>query len=230
MTPTVTVVIPHYYEQRRVRNLPILIDALNTGTVRPLEILIWNDARVPLGPFPNTHVILPHRAVGSKARYLAAMCAQGEYILFHDNDVCVEPKTIDTFLRYITEDTILSPAGRQVKDEFHGPMSDFNRVEGHVITKLTPVDIPHAKLSMSHRKVVNRLLGDLPFTDPDFEMDDVMYAAVAKHRGVGCFVYPWLPGEGYVLLSECGVGMWRDANFYKDRDKLVREHWPENFK
>jgi hypothetical protein len=37
---TVSVVIPHYYPEREP-NLWKIVDAFNTGTIRPLEILIW---------------------------------------------------------------------------------------------------------------------------------------------------------------------------------------------
>jgi hypothetical protein len=229
MTPTVTVVIPHYYEVRK-EYIGQIANALNNGTVKPLEILVWNDGLTPFSGLPdNVHVLTPHRPIGSKARYLAGLCALGDYILFHDNDMMVESRTVEGLLKYATEDNILSLEGRQVRDEFHGPMSDFNRLNGSTITIPTPVDIPHSEISMSHRRTANMLLGYIPFTEPDCEMDDIWYAAVAKHHGFGRFVIPFTPGAGFIRLSEKGVGMWKDKNFYKDRDALVRIHWAENF-
>ena len=229
MYPTVTVVIPHYYDVRK-EYIGKIAHALNSGTVRPLEILVWNDGLTPFSNLPNNvFVLTPHRPIGSKARYLAGMCAQGDYILFHDNDMMVEPRTLEGMLRFASEDAILSLEGRQVKDEFHGPMSNFNRLNGSTITVPTDVDIPHSEISLSHRRTANRLLGHIPFTEPSCEMDDIWYAAVAKHCGVARVVVPFIPGAGFIRLSEKGVGMWKDPNFYKDRDALVRVHWPENF-
>jgi hypothetical protein len=227
--PTVSVVIPHYYEVRK-EYIGRIAHALNSGTVAPLEILVWNDGLTPFTDLPeNVHILTPHRAIGSKARYLAGLCAQGDYIIFHDNDMMVEPRTVEGFLKYAAEDVVLSLEGRQVRNEFHGCMSDFNRLNGQTITVPTPVDIPHSEISMSHRRTANRLLGDIPFTEPSCEMDDIWYAAVAKHRGYGRFVIPFTPGAGFIRLSEKGVGMWKNPGFYRDRDALVREHWPENF-
>jgi hypothetical protein len=240
--PTVTVVIPHYYEVRK-DYIGQIANALNNGTVPPLEILVWNDGLTPFSNLPpNVHVLTPHRPIGSKSRYLAGLCALGDYILFHDNDMMVEPRTVEGFLKwvdytnhdlqsqgYMGRDAIFSLEGRQVLNEFHGPMSDKNRLNGRTVAVPTAVDIPHSEISLSHRCLANRLVGDLPFTDPLFEMDDVMYAAAAKHRGIPRYVIPFEPGAGFIRLSEKGVGMWRNPGFYEERDRLVREHWPENF-
>ncbi len=229
MNPSVSVVIPHYYEVRK-DYIGQIAEALNNGSVKPLEILVWNDGLTPFSNLPsNVFVLTPHRAIGSKARYLAGLCAQGDYILFHDNDMMVEPRTLEGFLEYAREDTILSLEGRQVLNEFHGCMSNKNRLNGRTISVPTAVDIPHSEISLSHRRLANRLVGAMALTEPSCEMDDIEYAAAAKHAGISRFVIPFDPGAGFIRLSEKGVGMWKNPGFYEERDRLVREHWPENF-
>jgi glycosyltransferase involved in cell wall biosynthesis len=107
-TPLVSVCLTHYERPELLRRA---LEHLMRQTYQHLEIILVDDgSRHPLAlqalddiesanhRFPVRVVRSTNRYLGA-ARNLAASQAQGEYLLFHDDDNFAEPQEIETFVR-----------------------------------------------------------------------------------------------------------------------------------
>jgi hypothetical protein len=224
---TVSVVIPHYYQQRR-ENITTIVRAHNTSTRVPDEIIIWNNDH-PFDVMPqNVKVIQAFRNVGCSARFLAAMTAQSDFVLFQDNDVCTEPDTLAHLMSFYKDfpgRAICALEGRYLLPS--KSYAECKKVDGLNRSTMQPIHISLGRLELVTKRVVNDLLSYIPFSDTD-RYDDILFSHAAEQNGVPRFVVPYLQGQGYINLNEHGVGAWYSANHMPERDALCREFWPED--
>lgn len=220
-TLSLSVVIPHYFVAREP-NLPILIGALQSGSRPPDEILIWNNDAPLSSPLAGARLIQSPWNLGCKARFLGALAALGEWILFQDNDVCARSGTVANLLRHGEHhpDAILSLDGRVI-----GPEDDYRgstRVRGRRVKAVTPIDITLGRMELIRRDVLMQVLARFPFRD-DTVMDDLAFSQAAREAGVPCCVVPCLPSEDVSNLDTHGVGLsitHRDA-YFAERNRVT---------
>jgi hypothetical protein len=213
----ITVVIPHFYSQRR-DNLRRIIYSLDHGSMRIDEVLIWNNDP-ELIHVHGAYVIQSHRNVGCQARILAALMARGDRVLFLDNDVAVNHKTIENLVRWHDElGGVVTVEGRQA---VRGHYSQWPKIYGHGITTPTRLFLSLGRGEMVRRQDLNRVLHHFPF-DPETKMDDLLLSQAYLKSKIPVHVIPCLRGVSDLQdLPMYGVGFCKEPNFYEQREKVA---------
>ena len=213
---SISVVVPHYYVQRE-RNLLMLVHALLAGSVVPDEIIFWANAPIYIKLPDEVSVIQSHRNVGAQARFIAALTAGGDYVVFHDNDVAVGRGTIKDLLGWSEKmpASIISIDGRN----FNGPDKRYTSTTlVQSPTRPMRVDISLGHLEMVRRTDVPRILATFPF-GKEARMDDLQWSAAAARAGVPIFA---VPADAVTALSMGGVGSCKEPDHYRERDRLCQ--------
>ncbi len=214
----ISVVIPHYYA-RREPNLRLIVDALQAGTVRPREILIWANEPV-LQELRGVSIIAAHRNVGAQARFLAALAALGQWIVFLDNDVSPESRTLETLLDWAQADQIHTLEGRLCSG---GGYREAPKIYGHSIAAPVRVQLSLGRGEIVWRRALPRLLQHFPF-DAGLVMDDLWFSAAAARQKVPIFVMPAAKGESSLReLPMYGEGLCLRREYYAERDAALSE-------
>lgn len=214
---SVSVVIPHYYPERDA-NLTHIITALRKGSVPPDEIIIWANSPIRYARLAGASVIQSHRNVGAQARFVAALTAVGDYVVFHDNDVMAGHRSVEQLLWWSQRvlGSIVSADGRVFA------VPGYKRYTNTVLIQrpevLTPVDISLGHLEMVRRTDVPKILSSFPFGD-EARMDDLQWSAAAARAGVPIYVAPGIEMTG---LSMGGVGSCKEPDHYRERDRLCQ--------
>lgn len=214
----VSVVIPHYYGKREP-NLSLIVEALRSGTVRPREILVWCNEPL-VGPLPGAQLILSHRNVGAQARFLAALAAWGEWVLFLDNDVLPEPRMVENLLLWARPGQMSTLEGRITRG---GRYRDAPKFYGRQVQTPLRVDVSLGRGEMVALGLLPRLLQHFPF-GKSVVMDDLWLSAGAAREGVPIYVVPAVPGESSLAeLPMYGEGLCMRPEFYAERDAALAE-------
>jgi hypothetical protein len=223
--PTVSVIVPHLYRERE-RNLLTIVDALLSGTTRPLEIIVWCNESLTkeLGGvlWDTVRLVESSWNVGCQARFLAALVARGDYVLFQDNDVCVRSRTVENMLSQA------SPGKAVSLDGYHVPplgYTERRRFFGWNQTSPVRVNLTLGRMEMVERKTLLRVLRDFPF-DASTVMDDMAFSAACKKNDVPIFVVPALDRDFvFVNLPDGGVGLSKGMppSYVERRDRTFRE-------
>jgi hypothetical protein len=221
--PTVSVVIPHYYVERE-KNLSGITKALVQGTVCPVEIVVWcNSATGCPEDLPDeVNVITSEWNVGCQARFLAALVARGDYVLFQDNDVCVRRRTVENLLQKVSPGKVASLDGYRVPPVGY---AERRRFLGWQQASPVLVNVTLGRMEMIERKTLLRVLRDFPF-GPSTEMDDLAFSAACKKNDVPIFVVPALDrDEVFINLPDGGVGMSKGmpVSYVDRRDRTFKE-------
>lgn len=220
--PSVSVIIPHFWATRRKNILPI-VNALNAGTLVPAEIIIWNNDH-PFDVLPQgVRVIQAPFNVGCKARFLAAMCASSEYILFQDNDLMVEQQTVAHLVSWhqkLGSTGTVALEGRALRPG--KPYSECNAVSGGPVK----MDITLGRMELVRRETVNAVLSDIPFTS-DTVMDDIWFSYVLNLHGWPRWCVPCIPtASGFKNMDEGGVGSYHRPAHWSERNTLCERLFP----
>jgi len=213
---SISVVVPHYYQERN-RNLLSIIASLRRGTIIPDEIVIWANSPINNVILTGASVIQSHRNVGAQARFIAALTAVGDYIVFHDNDVMVGKRTLEHLLEWSEKmpASIISVDGRN----FNGPEKRYTSTTlVQSPAHPTRVDISLGHLEMVRRTDIPRILATFPFGE-EARMDDLQWSAAAARAGVPIFA---VPADAVTGLSMGGVGSCKEPDHYRERDRLCQ--------
>lgn len=221
-----SVVIPAFYPERK-DNLSAIVMALQVSTASPDEIIIWNNGPVEaietVRHLSAVQIIQAPRNFGCKARFLAAMCAQGDYVLFHDDDLMVEECTIENMLDWASSDSIIALNGRKLVK--HAPYAAAMVIDGSCLQAPMIIDVSNGRLELVDRDAVQKLLPYVPFTDGAVH-DDILFSHAAEQHDMQCAVIPYGENEGFIDLENYGVGSCVGVNMaqhYNERNKLVKE-------
>lgn len=218
----VSVVIPHYFTVRN-SNLPVLVDALQSGTRPPDEIVIWNnDAPLPF-TLPGVRVMQSPWNLHCKARFIAAIAAVGDVLVFQDNDVSARPGTLAQLLKWHREmpEAILSMDGRRVR---HGEAySEAERVRSVKLTAPERIEITLGRMELMSRETMMRVLARFPWRD-DTIMDDLAFSYAAAEDGVPCYVVPCGRDQDVTKLNTHGVGLsvTHKEAYFAERDRVCQ--------
>jgi len=222
-----SVVIPNFYVER-LSNLREIIASIQTGSLWPDEIIIWNNLDAQPIAFPGLKpevlVVQSPRNVGSQARLLAAMMARGEWVLFLDNDTAVRRRTIENLVvhadRYANVDAVMTLEGREFIQGV--PYARWPKVYGHGLKSPRNVYLTLGRGEIVRRRVLNRVIGSFPF-DERTQMDDLHLSDAYDRSGVPVLVVPCEKGFSDLHdISMGGVGMCKDANWNARRDEVAR--------
>jgi hypothetical protein len=220
---TVSVVIPHFWSARH-RNLPQIVRALRESSVKPVEIVIWNNTPdLPEVP-ADVMVIQSPINVGCKARLLAAMCTTGSHILFQDNDLMVQPETIAHMAHTLhLEDRrrcMVALEGRKLVGGKTYEQCMF--LDGQKLTEPMEMEISIGRCELIQRNEVNNALSNFPFNSGG-EMDDIWFSYALKLNHVARLCIPYTPKvNGFTNLPEAGVGAHRAPEHMTKRDYLCK--------
>lgn len=220
---TITAIIPHYFNQR-ASSLIRACDALMRGTVKPDEVLVWNND-LPLGfTMPGVDVIQSHRNVGPQARFLAALgLARGQYVFFQDNDVAVERRTLEHLRHEIDDDPdhiLASLEGRRLTDGRY--RSSIWLRPG---VRRERADISLGRGEMIRRERLEDVLAHFPWASTPM-MDDLVFSRCLARTETPIWVVPAASEVGLVQLPEYQVGARFEERHYQTRDLLCRQYWP----
>jgi hypothetical protein len=165
-------------------------------------------------------MIRPHENLGSQARFIAALCAKSDWILFQDNDVAVGRRTIEALLRYseqVGAPCVMSVDGRRLTVDSLYTKSEWIRTA----QKLERIDISLGHVELVPRQVLPQILTLFPFGN-DGRMDDILFSSACAHSGVPLYVAPLVQDENIVEFPNRGIGACYDADHYAERDRLCQ--------
>lgn len=91
------VVIPHFHKERR-ENLDIIVNALNSNSVKPDAIVIFNNNRDYKVEIDGALCINSAVNIGSSVRYAMAYAMGAKYLIGHDDDLVLGHGDIDKLL------------------------------------------------------------------------------------------------------------------------------------
>lgn len=215
----VSVVIPHFFAERRA-NLARIAEALRAGTVKPVEIIVWNND----APLPSVHhhvsVIQSFKNVGPKARFLAALVARGDYVLFQDNDVTVLPKTIENLLLF--QHVLGGAVSVQGRVLGEGSYQRSPKLYGHGLDAPVGVDCLLGRMDLIPRGLLPSILSSFPWEETT-EMDDIWFSACAVAAGVPLHVVPTDRKQSDLVELMDGIGACRQMGFYAKREAVLKD-------
>ena len=220
-------VIAHWYDER-TQNLQKVVEALYTSSMRPDEILIWdNTAKLNPDYFPHCHILRSPWNIGCKSKFLAALTTRCEYIFMTDNDITVQTQALEHMMSFANRRVLLTLEGHVL-----GPDKSYRtstEPRWNTVTELTYVDTLNCRTDLIHRDTLKYLLQDIPFDDSEQSLHEDFYLAAACHKhDIVTFVVPGAPGQGFDRLPEHGVGMSvignnRKQSHYDMREALCKE-------
>jgi len=102
----ITSIILSHYKQRE-NHLIKMVNDLMTGTVKPNEIVIFVDN--PEIEFNDDRITVVHsnKSFLPRIRFALGTYFDTEYCFFIDDDLSVQPKTLENFMTYANPETIL---------------------------------------------------------------------------------------------------------------------------
>jgi hypothetical protein len=218
----VSVIIPHFYAARWP-NLQVIASALREGAVVPHEILIWNNEAGALPAIDGAQVIQSHRNVGCLARFVASLVAQGDWLLYHDNDMLCAAGTVQDLVMWAQRlgESIVSVDGWNFVDAKRSYAAGVNTYfTGQDLIEPRRVDVVPGHIELVRKDVALRILATFPFIDAP-EHDDLVWNACAERLGIPRYVVP----SKSSWLSDYGLGISREPGFNDRRDQLCRELW-----
>jgi hypothetical protein len=168
-------------------------------------------------------VIQSPRNIGCQARFLAALMATGDAVLFQDNDVVVRPQTLEALVRCAEEEprAVWTLDGRCANAETYRRWHKVRHVTG---TRQT-VTVSLGRMELITRATLRELLAIFPFGEQT-AMDDLALSWCAAQQQIPIVVPPTARDERFDQLDEAGVGWRRTKHFYDDRDTIARRYFP----
>lgn len=233
----VTVVIPHYYAAR-VPNLPVIVDTLALQTLPPKRVLIWNNDDAgdwDLARFidrAEVGVINAPDNYGPQARFLAGLLADTEWVLFHDNDVRLEPDGLRNLLAHaerLHHRDVATLDGRQRRGAHY---RDWWKIHGHGLPaqglERLSVDLSLGRVELVRRETLATVwfeIGKRPLASYTGHDDMAFSVAVQRHFGL-CYVVAADASQRMVDLPRFGTGLCTATDWNTQRDTWARQYWP----
>jgi hypothetical protein len=229
VTSPVSVVLLHYFPERVGNTRRAVLDLFH-GTVQPTEVLVWNNDLPVRWDFPvglQVHVLQSPRNLGCRARFIAAAAACSPWVLFHDNDIAVGPRTLENLLAWARElpESILTLDAYTVS--LGQPYASRRAVRR--VTDVQRVDVALGRLELVHRNTLARIIHHVPIYSESLRMDDLWLSAAAWKEDVPIYVPPATGEAAFVELSTCNVGSSvgpSKASHFAERERLFKELFP----
>ena len=110
MSTGVIAVVSHFWPTRR-KYLPEIVEAFHDQTVRPDDIVVWNNGPEPLEPMVGATVINSTQNYGARAKWVAAVAKPSPYYIMNDDDIKPRTRSIEHYLNYATPGCALATHG-----------------------------------------------------------------------------------------------------------------------
>lgn len=206
----ITAIIPHYFEERE-ENLRRIVSSYKTTGVS--EVIIWDNTGSLV--MSDAIVINSPRNIGCRGRFLAALTATNDVLLFQDNDLLLEQHAIEHMLSRLNNN-IVTLDGRKFYDDKlytnseHVVRPDYDRL----------VHISLARAEMMDKNTFISVFITQYFDQ--MEMDDIWLSWLANTLSIDIIVPAHKEGCGFINLDEKGVGASAKPNHYETRNELCK--------
>lgn len=208
----ITAIIPHYFKERE-DNLKIILDSYKGSPVS--EVIIWDNTGELELTADGVIVVNSPKNVGCKGRFLAAMMADNDTLLFQDNDISVESGTIE-YMKSKLKDNIVTLDGRLVtRGEDYKNSRHIVRPEVDSIA-----NISLARMEMMQRDTFINIFITKFFNE--MEMDDIWLSWMAHTLSIEILVPAHKEGCGFMNLDERSTGASYLSTHYDKRNELCK--------
>lgn len=217
----VTAIIPHYYTQRRP-NLPVVVEALRSGSLPVTKILIWNNDPKPL-TVKGAEVVQSPCNMGARARFIAALMTQKRYVFFQDNDLAVQRETVENLVGWAERlpRSVVSLDGRLLR-AVDGSYIHSILLGPGVVGSPRAVDVTLGHAEMIMTSLLPQVLKHFPFCEAPV-MDDIWFSWACEQEQILRRVIPNGTGSAFRTLKEWNVGARMEKKHYRNRDELCRK-------
>lgn len=210
----ITAVIATYWKERE-KNIPKIIKAFDEGSVKPDEILIFNNNPSVAVPMERADVIQSSHNFGHRAKFISALLYTSDYYFFLDDDMCPNKDTLKVFMKYANEDCCLTQFGRRI--------NVHERFRARKLQKLTQVDYAEGVggIFCSRKALINMFILEelLKNSKLDYKREaDLVLSMANKPK-----VVPVDKDSELIDIGQQGVGMFREAGHDKKRHKVIME-------
>jgi hypothetical protein len=215
---TITAIILSHYKERE-NNLKRIVDDLLAGTVKPDEIIIFKDNPEITYTDNRCTIIRSDRQFLPIIRFAIGSICNTDYCFFIDDDLTVRKHTLENFVQYADEDTILGLEGN-ILAEGDNPYTKGESINrgGRLVTVDIIIRTYFVPVSILAAAVLLR--ADHPEL-PKQSVDDI-FLCLANKLGSN-IVIPIDESSNMTELNEGGVGQSYAGNHYKNRDEVCRK-------
>lgn len=217
---TITSIILSHYKERE-DNLKRIVDDLLSGTVKPDQIMViidnpkikYEDKRVVIIKSNKTFMPIIRFSIGS-------IC-DTDYCFFIDDDLSVREKTLENFIKYADEDTILGLEGNILNQSIN-PYTTGETVNRGNYDKPKQVDIIIRTYFVPRVILAQSILLRADYPElPQKSVDDIFLCLSNKFGKQ--LVIPVNNETDVIELPEGGVGQCYSGEHYKNRDEVCKE-------
>ena len=217
----ITSIILSHYKQRE-NHLIKMVNDLMTGTVKPNEIVIFVDN--PEIEFNDDRITVVHsnKSFLPRIRFALGTYFDTEYCFFIDDDLSVQPKTLENFMTYANTETILGYQGSILGDTNTPYANDKPVRRGN---ELMEVDIILRTYFVPTKLLFWGLkLQALHPELPKKSLDDIYLSLGNKYLNKGKnMVIPVNQDANISELGEGGVGQSYNTEHYGNRNLVCRK-------
>ena len=221
---SLTVVINAYW-QSRFKNIPIIIESLNSGSVEPDEIIIFNNSGMKINGIDGYTQIVSDRNFGYRASYTSALLTNSDYYLSMDDDFAVEKNTIENLIKHgwgesVHTNVVLGLWGKNIQDNYRSGENIYARD----ITELTKTDllVGRGMIVFDREALVNMIKLEQRLLFYNAEWDYSREQDILISMANQSYVIPAGKDQQTVDLGEHGVGYNREGGHYELRNNLVK--------
>lgn len=221
---SLTVIIQNYYEERQEYWPQIYRGVMQTSTVKPDRLMIWDNMRVQ-SMYSRCRLLTPYHVTSYNTllgRYAAILLAATDYVFVQDNDLVVGPDTIERLFSVAQKnpEKIVGIAGCRLAYQRADSGAALLPLPEQPYSKATwvkegPVDVVLGRCWLAHRKALapgfSRILSE---NIQPGRSDDIFFSMCAG----GGIVVPC----SVTNLDEKGVGLSHEPQHFVERDEMAR--------
>lgn len=202
-----TAIILNYWKPRR-KYLSKILETYD-------RYIIWNNDDEIIDGAINAN-----KNYGPYIRFLVALLSDSEYVIFQDNDLLLERKTVNDMLEFnkMHPDALVGLWGKNL-DNSQYPYTgngQSNPTNPTLCGEMKEVDIIISRTLMMRRKLIPMILEFGLNFEPILRGCDIIASMANKNAGHKNFI---IPGNA-ILLDEQGIGLWHEKDHFKLRDDL----------
>ncbi len=223
---TAAFILSHYKE--REQNITKIIESLISGSVKPDQIIVFNDN--PEIDYYNYYATCINCASTMPvfSRFSLGSCLDADRILYIDDDLSVGPKTLENFIKYANKypDYLLGLEGNILSQTSDNPYTDGLSVDRG--NKEQEVDIIIRTYFVNSLSLAQAIYTRELFKDqlPKKSVDDVILCMSNKYQYSGKnLVIPVNEKSDVIELNSAGVGQCTNPEHYINRNlacKILR--------
>jgi len=213
---------------KRAPNIPIIVQALRGGKVKPDEVIIIDNNPESNLQIEGVTLIRCSRNFGCQIRHALAQVAGATHYLFVDDDLNVGPNTLHNFITWHNKlpESILGYYGRIANRQVDSPYTSGSHIYTRKIKKPVKVDIVLGRIHFCRKDKLTQaftLLEKVPtYPPPGSGMDDILLSLANCYYGYKNYVIPAGPLSFTCDLPDFGVGLYKRKEHYGMRNRATR--------